>query len=186
MAVSTSRRRCSGCGWPKGASLTLGLERRQPGSAGRSGHPVRTTWGLVEPSDRQAHIVAWRATRSGIGRAVRHFRATLQYPGGFDRSWGLAGLLYLGAGSGLAVIYWGRPLVGLPSPKAKLQGRDWPWLAAAALFGGLLGPLLLMLGLSQTSGASGSPLLNLKGLATMAIAWVVFREKLRLKEREVL
>lgn len=84
------------------------------------------------------------------------------------------------------MIYWGRPLVGLPSPKAKLQGRDWPWLAAAALFGGLLGPLLLMLGLSQTSGASGSPLLNLKGLATMAIAWVVFREKLRLKEREVL
>jgi drug/metabolite transporter (DMT)-like permease len=33
-----------------------------------------------------------------------------------------------------------------------------------------------MLGLSHTSAASGSLLLNLEGLATMLIAWVVFRE----------
>jgi drug/metabolite transporter (DMT)-like permease len=38
------------------------------------------------------------------------------------------------------------------------------------------GPLLLMFGLSQTSAASGSLLLNLEGLATMTIAWIVFRE----------
>jgi drug/metabolite transporter (DMT)-like permease len=38
------------------------------------------------------------------------------------------------------------------------------------------GPLLLMHGLARTSAASGSLLLNLEGLATMAIAWVVFRE----------
>jgi drug/metabolite transporter (DMT)-like permease len=90
--------------------------------------------------------------------------------------WLLAGILYLGAGGGLAIVHWGRPLIGLPSPETQLRGTDLPWLAAVVLFGGLFGPLLLMLGLSQTSGSSGSLLLNLEGLATMAIAWVVFRE----------
>ena len=51
-----------------------------------------------------------------------------------------------------------------------------PWLAAIVAFGGVIGPLFLMLGLARTSAASGSLLLNLEGLATMAIAWVVFRE----------
>jgi drug/metabolite transporter (DMT)-like permease len=51
-----------------------------------------------------------------------------------------------------------------------------PWLAAVVVFGGVMGPLLLMLGLSRTAAASGSLLLNLEGLATMAIAWIVFRE----------
>jgi drug/metabolite transporter (DMT)-like permease len=44
------------------------------------------------------------------------------------------------------------------------------------LFGGMLGPLFLMLGLSRTSASSGSLLLNLEGLATMGMAWLVFRE----------
>ena len=44
------------------------------------------------------------------------------------------------------------------------------------LFGGIAGPLLLMLGLARTDAASGSLLLNLEGLASMAIAWLVFRE----------
>lgn len=90
--------------------------------------------------------------------------------------WLLAGILYLGAGTGLALVTWGRPLIGLPSAEAKLQRADLPWLAAVVLFGGVLGPLLLMLGLAQTSAASGALLLNLEGLATMAIAWLVFRE----------
>ena len=33
-----------------------------------------------------------------------------------------------------------------------------------------------MLGLGRTSAANAALLLNLEGLATMAIAWVVFRE----------
>ena len=90
--------------------------------------------------------------------------------------WLLAGILYLGAGIGLAIVHVGRPLIGLPSPEASLQRSDLPWLAAVILFGGVLGPLFLMLGLSQTSASSGSLLLNLEGLATMAIAWIVFRE----------
>ncbi len=90
--------------------------------------------------------------------------------------WLLAGILYLGAGVGLALVTSVRAWVGLPSAEASLQRGDVPWLAAVVLFGGMLGPLLLMLGLAQTSAASGALLLNLEGLATMAIAWLVFRE----------
>ena len=90
--------------------------------------------------------------------------------------WLLAGILYLGAGVGLALVHWGRPLLGLASVEAPLQRPDMPWLAAVVFFGGLLGPMFLMFGLARTSAASGSLLLNLEGLATMAIAWLVFRE----------
>lgn len=90
--------------------------------------------------------------------------------------WLLAGILYLGAGIGLVVIRSGRRLIGLSSEEAPLRRGDLPWLGAVVLFGGLLGPLFLMFGLSLTSAASGSLLLNLEGLATMAIAWLVYRE----------
>lgn len=50
------------------------------------------------------------------------------------------------------------------------------WLALVILTGGVLGPLLLMFGLARTDGASASLLLNLEGVATMAIAWIAFRE----------
>jgi drug/metabolite transporter (DMT)-like permease len=88
----------------------------------------------------------------------------------------LAGLLYLGAGVGLAIGWAARFVLGLRSREAPLRPADAPWLASIVLFGGVIGPLLLMLGLDRTSAASGSLLLNLEGLATMTIAWVVFRE----------
>jgi drug/metabolite transporter (DMT)-like permease len=44
--------------------------------------------------------------------------------------WLLAGILYLGAGIGLATVHVGRPLIGLPTPETSLQRRDVPWLAA--------------------------------------------------------
>lgn len=88
----------------------------------------------------------------------------------------LAGVLYLGAGIGLAVVHGARAACGLSVPEAPLRRHDLPWLAIVVLFGGLAGPLLLMLGLTYTSAASGSLLLNLEGLATMLIAWAIFRE----------
>jgi drug/metabolite transporter (DMT)-like permease len=88
----------------------------------------------------------------------------------------LAGLFYLGAGIGLLLFHGGRFAIGLPSAEAPLRRADMPWLAAIVLFGGVLGPLLLMLGLKQTDAASGSLLLNLESIATMAIAWLVFKE----------
>ena len=88
----------------------------------------------------------------------------------------LAGLLYVGAGLGLAIVHAARAAIGVPAPEAPLRGHDVPWLIVVIVFGGVLGPLLLMAGLARTDAASGSLLLNLEGLATMAIAWVVFRE----------
>ena len=88
----------------------------------------------------------------------------------------LAGLLYLGAGIGLAGVHFGRGALGMPAPEAALKRADLPWLAAVVLFGGVLGPLFLMLGVARSDAASASLLLNLEGLATMAIAWIVFRE----------
>ena len=88
----------------------------------------------------------------------------------------LAGLLYLGAGGGLAVMHVARGALGTPALEAPLGRADVPWLAAVVLFGGIAGPLLLMLGLSQSSASTSSLLLNLEGLATMAIAWLVFHE----------
>src|ERR1700689_3879837 len=88
----------------------------------------------------------------------------------------LAGLLYLGAGVGLAIGQATRFILGVQNSEAPLRRADAPWMIAIVAFGGILGPLFLMLGLARTSAASGSLLLNLEGLATMAIAWVFLRE----------
>ncbi len=88
----------------------------------------------------------------------------------------LAGLLYLGAGLGLLAVQAGRAALGLEAPEAPLRRADVPWLAAVVLCGGVAGPLLLLLGLTHTTASSGSLLLNLEGLATMGLAWLVFRE----------
>lgn len=90
--------------------------------------------------------------------------------------WMMAGLLYLGAGFGLAAIHLARSLIGLAAVEAPLRRSDAPWLVLVILTGGILGPLLLMFGLARTDAAGASLLLNLEGLATMGIAWLIFRE----------
>lgn len=88
--------------------------------------------------------------------------------------WLLAGLLYLGSGVSLATFLLFRP--NSSAREAPLRRSDMPWLALVILFGGVAGPLLLMLGLMTTPAASASLLLNLEGVATLVIAWTVFRE----------
>jgi drug/metabolite transporter (DMT)-like permease len=88
----------------------------------------------------------------------------------------LAGLLYLGSGIGLGLYWLGRRWAGRASAEAPLRRTDLPWLALVILSGGVAGPLLLMIGLAVTPASSAALLLNLESLATMAIAWVVFRE----------
>lgn len=90
--------------------------------------------------------------------------------------WMMAGLLYLGAGLGLAVVHLSRAALHIPAVEAPLRRSDIPWLALVILAGGIGGPLLLMFGLARTDAATASLLLNLEGLATMGIAWVAFRE----------
>jgi drug/metabolite transporter (DMT)-like permease len=90
----------------------------------------------------------------------------------------LAGLLYAGSGIGLLIIIIVKkilntnPLASEPS----LRKKDWPWLLGATLFGGFLGPLFLVFGLSNTSASAVSLLLNLEGVFTALIAWFIFME----------
>ncbi|NUO62594.1 MAG: DMT family transporter [Gemmatimonadaceae bacterium] len=86
----------------------------------------------------------------------------------------LAGLLYLGSGVGLALVWLARRRGA--AREAPLTRRDAPWLAGAIVFGGVLGPLLLMTGLARTPASSASLLLNLEGVFTALLAWFVFRE----------
>lgn len=89
--------------------------------------------------------------------------------------WLLAGLLYLGSGLGLGTVFLLRGTL-TAAAEAPLRRVDLPWLLLIILAGGVIGPLLLMLGLSRTPASTAALLLNLEGLATMAIAWLVFRE----------
>lgn len=89
----------------------------------------------------------------------------------------LAGLLYLGSGLGLGLLILVRRM-GSASGRGPLRipRNELPWLLGAILFGGVLGPALLMWGLTQTDGATASLLLNTEGVLTAAMAWVVFKE----------
>lgn len=90
--------------------------------------------------------------------------------------WVLAGLLYLGSGLGLGAAHLARGFLKIPAPEAPLRRPDLPWLGLVVLSGGVIGPVLLMVGLARTPASSAALLLNLEGLATMAIAWAAFRE----------
>jgi drug/metabolite transporter (DMT)-like permease len=85
--------------------------------------------------------------------------------------WLLAGLLYLGSGLGLALL---RPL--LPVQGAGFSRADWMWLALAVAAGGVAGPVLMMVGLAHSPASSAALALNLEGVFTLALAWLVFRE----------
>lgn len=85
--------------------------------------------------------------------------------------WLLAALLYLGSGLGLALL---RALRGWPD--ARLARGDAPWLAGAIAAGGVVGPVLLMLGLAGMPASQASLLLNAEAVLTALLAWFVFRE----------
>jgi drug/metabolite transporter (DMT)-like permease len=85
--------------------------------------------------------------------------------------WLLAGLLYLGSGLGLFLYRRLRR-----APDVVLARHEAPWLAGAILAGGVLGPVLLMLGLAGMPASDASLLLNAEGVFTALLTWVVFRE----------
>ena len=89
----------------------------------------------------------------------------------------LAGLLYLSAGLGLTLWRWLRLwLRPDASREANLTRTDLPWLAGAILSGGIVGPVLLMVGLARTPASTASLLLNLEGVFTVLLAWFIFKE----------
>jgi len=92
----------------------------------------------------------------------------------------LAGLLYLGSGLGLSALLLIRRTLGprdaAGSVSAGIPRRDLPWLAGAIVTGGMLGPALLMAGLATTDAAPAALLLNVEGVLTALVAWLVFKE----------
>ncbi|MBT9598823.1 MAG: DMT family transporter [Vitreoscilla sp.] len=90
---------------------------------------------------------------------------------GGAQPWMLAGLLYLGSGIGLAVLRAARS-----APRVRLPAQDRLWLGGAVLAGGVVGPVLLMFGLSRMPASGASLLLNAEGVFTALLAWFAFRE----------
>lgn len=84
----------------------------------------------------------------------------------------LAGLVYLGAA--VAVL---PSVIRQPSARRAIE-QEWRPVLVAVIAGGAIGPVLLMAGLSRTSAATGSILLNTELAATAVVAAVFFREQL--------
>ncbi len=87
----------------------------------------------------------------------------------------LAGLLYAGSGLGLLAVWLVRRKQDTTN-EPRLTREDARWLAGAIAMGGVVGPVLLMTGLSRTPASAASLLLNLEGVFTALLAWFVFRE----------
>lgn len=85
--------------------------------------------------------------------------------------WLLAGLLYLGSGLGLTLFRRFKHSAAVRLPRAELV-----WFAGAIVAGGIVGPVLLMLGLSGMPASGASLLLNAEGVFTALLAWFVFKE----------
>jgi len=85
----------------------------------------------------------------------------------------LAGLLYLGSGLGLLAM---RLLRDRGWRASELAADEWRWFGAAIVFGGMLGPALLVFGLTRIGAGTASLLLNLEAVFTAGLAWVVFKE----------
>jgi drug/metabolite transporter (DMT)-like permease len=88
----------------------------------------------------------------------------------------LAGLLYTGSGIGLTLLLVVRAMVGGRAGIVLPRRVDLGWLLGATLFGGAIGPYLLMYGLQATDSASASLILNLEGVFSALLAWFVFKE----------
>ncbi|MBC7698279.1 MAG: EamA family transporter [Bacteroidia bacterium] len=85
--------------------------------------------------------------------------------------WLLAGLLYLGSGLGLTMYRY-----IIRAPAVHLPASEKGWFATAILSGGVIAPVLLMLGLRAMPASGASLLLNMEGVFTALLAWFVFKE----------
>lgn len=88
----------------------------------------------------------------------------------------LAGLLYLGAAVLLAPVMLRERAKGTTTFPADRRNRL--LLLGAILFGGVVGPVLLLLGLRFSLAASVSMWLNLETVATAVVAALLFKEHL--------
>jgi len=85
--------------------------------------------------------------------------------------WLLAGLLYLGSGVGLTLY---RRLSHAPA--VRLPRNEVTWFAGAIFSGGIVAPVLLMIGLTGMPASGASLLLNAESVFTALLAWFAFKE----------
>lgn len=85
--------------------------------------------------------------------------------------WMLAGLLYVGSGLALAGWRLVRGHRGQRIVRSELTS-----LIGAIGFGGILAPVLLLVGLAGMPASGASPLLNAEAVLTVSIAWLLFGE----------
>lgn len=90
--------------------------------------------------------------------------------------WMMAGLLYLGSGIGLGLYrFYSKATV------VKMCRNEVLWFAGAIVTGGIIGPVLLMLGLVGMPASGVSLLLNAEGVLTALLAWLAFKENFDLR-----
>jgi len=94
----------------------------------------------------------------------------------------LSSLLYLGAGLGLLFLPTALPGLRPRRSETPLRRADLGLLIAIIAAGGVLGPLLLLTGLSRVSGLVGSLVLNLEAPLTVLLAVLFFGEHLGFRE----
>jgi drug/metabolite transporter (DMT)-like permease len=90
----------------------------------------------------------------------------------------LSGVLY--AGAAVALLLSGRNRLGAAT-RVGFTRRQLPALAAVAVSGGVVAPVLLMMGLHRVGGLTGSLLLNLEAVLTIVLAVAFWRERLSMR-----
>ena len=92
----------------------------------------------------------------------------------------LAGLLYLGAGIGMSIVYGIKKVAVKKETEESLNKNDLKYVIAMVMLD-ILAPIFLLLGLSESNSSSISLLNNLEIVATSLIALLVFKEKINVK-----
>lgn len=87
-----------------------------------------------------------------------------------------AGLLYLGAGTGMSVIYLIQQKTGVKHARPAIAKDDLKYVIAMIVLD-MLAPIFLLIGLSMSTPESVSLLNNFEIVATTAIAVLMFHEK---------
>lgn len=121
-------------------------------------------------ADRRTVPVIWCLTAAALfGASTPASKALLGSLGPLA----LAGLLYLGAALAVLPVSFKGGSARLAKKRGNLL-----MLAGAVVFGGGLGPVLLLWGLTLEKSASVSLWLNLETVATAVLAWAFFKEHL--------
>jgi drug/metabolite transporter (DMT)-like permease len=90
----------------------------------------------------------------------------------------LAGILYLGAAAGLFPFAVSQMRVKI----GRIDNKNIRRILGSILFGGIFGPVFLLLGLKIANAASVSLWLNLELVATAVLGWLFFKDNLDFPE----